>query len=210
VEIGEHIAALRDEGDLMAKAIAAAEPDAPIPTCPEWTMRDLVVHTGTVHRWATANVTEPSDKPADTTVAPPDDASLGDWFREGVANLLTALQAASPWLVRLEKTDPLMGIWDQHGRGQNWGIMVDSDLSTNELHRHFRRFLQAKLPTGTIALFRFYDPRVFNTYIRAARPAEREPWFRGVRQYAVEGAQGVTHQYRLHGPQLLDGNAPVG
>lgn len=121
-----------------------------------------------------------------------------------------ALQAASPWLVRLEKTDPLMGIWDQHGRGQSWGIMVDSDMSTNELHRHFRRFLQAKLPSGLIALFRFYDPRVFNTYIRAALPAEREPWFRGVRQYAVEGAQGLTHQYRLHGPQLLDGSAPIG
>ena len=96
MEIGEHIAALRDEGDLMAKAIAAAEPDARIPTCPEWTMRDLVVHTGTVHRWATANVTEPSDKPADPTVTPPDDAALGDWFREGVADLVTALEAASP------------------------------------------------------------------------------------------------------------------
>ncbi len=120
------------------------------------------------------------------------------------------LQAAAPWLVRLDKTDPLIGIWEQHGRGQNWGIMCDSDLSLRELHRHFRRFLQAKLPGGVIALFRFYDPRVFNTYIRAALPAEREPWFRGVRQYAVEGAPGVTHQYRLHGPQLLDGNTPLG
>ena len=45
MEIGEHIDALRDEGDLMARAIVAAEPGAPIPTCPEWTMRDLVTHT---------------------------------------------------------------------------------------------------------------------------------------------------------------------
>ena len=120
------------------------------------------------------------------------------------------LQAASPWLVRLEKTDPLIGIWEQHGRGQNWGLMCDSDLSLRELHRHFRRFLQARLPTGVIALFRFYDPRVFNTYIRAAPPPERDPWFRGVRQYAVEGEPGVTHQYRLDGGRLLDGNIPLG
>ena len=96
MQISEHIAALRDEGDLMAKAIAAAEPDAPIPTCPEWTLRELVAHTGTVHRWATANVTEPSDTPADPTVTQPDDAALGDWFREGVTDLVTALEAASP------------------------------------------------------------------------------------------------------------------
>lgn len=127
-----------------------------------------------------------------------------------IGDISAELQAASPWLVRLDKLDPLMGIWEQHGRGQSWGIMIDSGLSMRELHRHFRRFLQAKLPTGTIALFRFYDPRVFNTFIRACPPAEREPWFRGVRQYAVEGPEGVTHQYRLDGGMLLDGNVPLG
>lgn len=125
-------------------------------------------------------------------------------------DILPKLAAVSPWLVRLDKLDPLMGIWEQHGRGQNWGIMCDSDLPLRDLHRHFRRFLQAKLPDGLIALFRFYDPRVFNTYIRAALPDEREPWFKGVRQYAAEGAEGAMHQYRLHGPQLLDGDTPIG
>lgn len=124
-----------------------------------------------------------------------------------VGDIAPVLQAAAPWLVRLDRMDPLIGIWEQHGRGQNWGIMCDSDMSLRELHRHFRRFLQVKLPDGTIALFRFYDPRVFNTYLRAARPAERDPWFRGVRQFSVEGADGVTHQYYLNGGQLMDGNA---
>lgn len=127
-----------------------------------------------------------------------------------VGDVAPVLQAAAPWLVRLDKMDPLMGIWEQHGRGQNWGFMCDSDLSLRELHRHFRRFLQARLPNGTLALFRFYDPRVFNTYIRAALPAERDSWFRGVRQYAVEGREGAMHQYRLSGGMLFDGNAPLG
>ena len=30
--------------------------DAPVPTAPEWTVRDLVVHQGMVHRWAAAHV----------------------------------------------------------------------------------------------------------------------------------------------------------
>jgi len=126
-------------------------------------------------------------------------------------DIIPKLAAAAPWLVRLDKLDPLMGIWEQHGRGQNWGIMCDSDMGLKDLHRHFRRFLQARVPpTGVIALFRFYDPRVFNTYIRAALPEEREPWFKGVRQYAAEGAEGTMHQYQLHGGQLLDGNTPLG
>lgn len=100
MEITEHVAALREEGNLMAKAIAAAGPDAAIPTCPAWTMRDLVRHTGTVHRWARANVAEPSSEPAATTEESiggyPDDASLVDWFREGVADLVAAIEAAPP------------------------------------------------------------------------------------------------------------------
>lgn len=96
MEISEHIAALRDDGDLMAKAAAAAGPDAPIPTCPEWTMRDLVRHTGTVHRWATANVAKPSSEPAGPPEVDPDDAALVEWFREGVADLASTLESAPP------------------------------------------------------------------------------------------------------------------
>lgn len=120
------------------------------------------------------------------------------------------LQGAAPWLVKVDRLDPLPGIWEKHGRAQSWGIMCETGLSLAELRRHFRRFLQARLPDGMIALFRFYDPRVFNTYIRAALPEERAPWFTGVRQYAAEDGEGAMHQYRLSGGRLMDGNAAVG
>ena len=96
MEISEYLAALRDDGDLMAKAIAAVDPDAPIPTCPDWTMRDLVRHTGVVHRWARANVAHPGTEPAEPDAADPDDATLVDWFREGVVELANTLEAAPP------------------------------------------------------------------------------------------------------------------
>ena len=121
------------------------------------------------------------------------------------------LSQASPWLVKIDERESLMATWQQYGQGQSWGLMAFSALSLEELQRHFRRFLQAKLPDGTLALFRFYDPRVFNTYIRAAEPGERAPWFDGVMQYGVESKEGAArHQYRLVSGQLLDGQQPLG
>lgn len=123
-----------------------------------------------------------------------------------------ALFAVSPWLVRIDERETLLSTWQQHGRGQSWGIMLLSALPIEQLQRHFRRFLQAKLPDGTIALFRFYDPRVFNTYIRAALPEERAPWFNGVAQFGAEGEGGQgMHQYRIDGAgRLIDGDRIVG
>jgi hypothetical protein len=64
MEIPAHIDALRTEGELMVAAAAVADGGAAVPTCPEWTVRDLIRHTGGVHRWATSFVatgrTEPT------------------------------------------------------------------------------------------------------------------------------------------------------
>jgi uncharacterized protein (TIGR03083 family) len=40
---------------LRANAVAAGL-EAPVPTCPGWTVRDLVAHQGMVHRWAAAQL----------------------------------------------------------------------------------------------------------------------------------------------------------
>ena len=100
MEVSEHIAALRDEGELLAKAAEVVGPDAAIPTCPDWKMRDLVRHTGIVHRWATIHVAEARTEPAEGVEEAvgdgPDDASLVEWFREGHAALVDALESAPP------------------------------------------------------------------------------------------------------------------
>ncbi|MEO7069198.1 MAG: maleylpyruvate isomerase family mycothiol-dependent enzyme [Nostocoides sp.] len=66
-----------------------------VPTCPEWTVRDLVLHQGMVHRWATTvvsggPVTDGADQLAEGAVAP----DLLDWFDEGATALLQALSTA--------------------------------------------------------------------------------------------------------------------
>lgn len=51
-----HLEGLRDAMLAFVRYADRAGLAAPVPTCPEWTVRDLVVHQGRVHRWASALV----------------------------------------------------------------------------------------------------------------------------------------------------------
>ncbi|MYT28785.1 MULTISPECIES: maleylpyruvate isomerase family mycothiol-dependent enzyme [unclassified Streptomyces] len=95
MEITEFVETLRLDGGLLADAADEAGPDAPVPSCPEWRMRDLVHHIGQVHRWAAAYVTEPQEqrKPLPEDPVPGDD-ELVPWLREGHHRLVVALHTA--------------------------------------------------------------------------------------------------------------------
>lgn len=66
--------------------------DASVPTCPGWTVLDLVVHQGMVHRWATSHVRgEPVGDPERFEAAGRGAADVLEWFDEGATALLQAL-----------------------------------------------------------------------------------------------------------------------
>ncbi len=95
MEITEFVETLRLDGGLLADAAQEAGPDARIPACPEWQMRDLVTHVGQVHRWATGFVTQGLQQPS----RPPETPDLADdelvpWLREGHHHLVLALHSA--------------------------------------------------------------------------------------------------------------------
>ena len=99
MEIPAHIDALRTEGERMVAAAAVADAGAAVPTCPEWTVRDLIRHTGGVHRWATGFVatgrTEPTGAGIDEFVGTgPADGDLAGWLGQGCHDLAAALDAA--------------------------------------------------------------------------------------------------------------------
>ena len=103
MRIDVHIARLAAEGELLIRAAETAGPDARVPTCPGWQVRDLLRHIGGVHRWATSFVrdrrSDPNDPPQASFFAePPSDGDLGAWFRDGHAGLIAALRAADPAL----------------------------------------------------------------------------------------------------------------
>lgn len=95
METREWIAAVGGQGERLAAAAERSGLDTPVPTCPDWVVRDLLLHTGGVHRWATTFVAEARSEPA--PFAAPDDIAddgLVSWFRDGVTGLVDVLTAA--------------------------------------------------------------------------------------------------------------------
>jgi uncharacterized protein (TIGR03083 family) len=97
MDTAEFIGTLDREGRLLATAAEEAGTDAKVPTCPEWLVRDLLRHTGMVHRWAAAFVAEGhTSYHPDGGLPDLDGAELVAWFREGHRYLVDTLSAASP------------------------------------------------------------------------------------------------------------------
>lgn len=87
-----------EAGAALATNAAEAGLHAPVPTCPGWTMADLVAHQGMVHRWASGKLRlEGTEAPSKTQILEqvPAQDLLG-WFTAGVDQLLESLAAAAP------------------------------------------------------------------------------------------------------------------
>ncbi len=89
------IDALRTEGEALGEVRIA---DVDVPTCPDWTLPDLLRHVGNVHRWQHAQVvaTDPAqlvrtDRNEEVSLD-----ALADWYREGLTALVTALTQIDP------------------------------------------------------------------------------------------------------------------
>jgi uncharacterized protein (TIGR03083 family) len=95
---------LIDERSAAFRAAVAAAPDldAPVPTCPGWTLFDLVRHLGEGRRkWAVIVAAGPADAPPDkalwgTPAAPRDREALLDWWSESSRLLVDALREVGP------------------------------------------------------------------------------------------------------------------
>ena len=102
MEIAEHVNALRREGEWLADAAERAGLDAPVPPCAPWQVKDLLRHTGYVHRWAARHINECPDQiidgPSEEEILSggADDARLLAWFRDGHAALARTLATADP------------------------------------------------------------------------------------------------------------------
>jgi uncharacterized protein (TIGR03083 family) len=99
VDVLEHVEQLRLDGERLAEVASSTDPVAPVPTCPDWQLRDLVRHVGGVHRWATGFVLGAGVQPPDGDLEQlvggwPEDADLVAWFRAGHRSLVEALASA--------------------------------------------------------------------------------------------------------------------
>jgi len=98
--VDELLPVLDSEAKNLAAEAERILPSDLVPTCPLWKVRDLVVHLGGVHRWATDIVARgllenPTDQEQAALMAPPaDPGELLPWFRSGADRLLQTLTDA--------------------------------------------------------------------------------------------------------------------
>lgn len=93
-----HLAALQQESAAFAAA-ARLGIDVPVPACPGFTMGDLVLHLGIVHRRAAKAVRTGAPEPTRAErrwFLEPTDPALPDWFDEGAGEVVEVLRAAGP------------------------------------------------------------------------------------------------------------------
>jgi uncharacterized protein (TIGR03083 family) len=100
----QHVVEIEASTAGLAEIVAEHDPSLPIPTCPEWTLRQLATHVGRAHRWA-AEITRTR---SDTAIAfravpdgrlPDDRAEQPAWLRAGAARLVGAVREAGSDLV---------------------------------------------------------------------------------------------------------------
>jgi uncharacterized protein (TIGR03083 family) len=92
----EYVGLLRADGEALAVAAAGALERA-VPSCPGWTVADLVAHTGAVHRDKAAIVRHGgTERPPRDEMEAPGGAALLDWYREGLHDLVDLLGATDP------------------------------------------------------------------------------------------------------------------
>ncbi len=110
----QHLDGLSAATAAFAGYVGKAGAEADVPTCPDWTVRDLVAHQGMVHRWAAALVrgerVEESAFEEEGRRAPDLVAWLEDGARE-VAATVTDAAADTKALVFLADAPPPREFW---------------------------------------------------------------------------------------------------
>jgi uncharacterized protein (TIGR03083 family) len=127
----EHVAALRRESAAFVLAASATDPGSPVPSCPDWELRDLVHHLAGVHAFflgtlegAMAGGTGPVDERR-RALPPPSELTLQQ-FDEG-AQLLAD---------RLAEADPAMPVWNWSGADQTAAWIARRMAHEAAVHRY--------------------------------------------------------------------------
>jgi uncharacterized protein (TIGR03083 family) len=98
VNYADHVAAIRHESGQLSVAARTAGIDAPVPSCPDWTVADLLRHIGGIQHWVCRIVRTRPKPPAVQwrQEDPPGPRHRFDWFDEGALGLADALAGAAP------------------------------------------------------------------------------------------------------------------
>ena len=95
--------ALIDENRAFGDLVLIADPVLPVPTCPGWTLLQLLRHVGRGHRWAAVMISQGATAELDPRSVPngrpPDDPDgARTWLHDGAKLVVDTASAADPGL----------------------------------------------------------------------------------------------------------------
>lgn len=90
----DHLAAIAADSERVADLAVHGDLTKPVPSCPGWTLHDLVDHLGEVQRFWAENVRAADPGSPWPGEVSPADSDVAGWMRECTAALLDALRAA--------------------------------------------------------------------------------------------------------------------
>jgi len=145
-------------------ALADGDLEAPVPQCPDWTLRELGLHLGEIHRWVRGAIVEGHPN-TEVPPGPRDRAALLGWYDDGAGVLLDLLADTDPdapcwafgpkpstvrfWLRRqvhehaVHARDALATV------GRPWTI--DADVALDGVDEVVRMFFPRQVRLGRIA-----------------------------------------------------------
>ncbi|HEX7302573.1 maleylpyruvate isomerase N-terminal domain-containing protein [Lentzea sp.] len=93
----DFVAEIEKQASALRSAAVQAGPDAAVPSCPKWTVLDLVRHIGEVHAWAAEAVVTAPDAGRPGWVQAPEgwDEALS-WWDDAAGLLVSRLRSVSP------------------------------------------------------------------------------------------------------------------
>lgn len=92
----DYLSLLESQVAAMATSLAAADPDAAVPACPDWKVRDLASHVIGVHTWVTSTLGNPKPGPYGEPPQEGDAAQLSGNYARAAQALVDRLHELSP------------------------------------------------------------------------------------------------------------------
>jgi uncharacterized protein (TIGR03083 family) len=131
-----YLEAIRTNAARLVAAGEAAGFDAPVPTCPDWAVADLLAHIGRVHRWAAANTTRsPDEGPAQRGEHEmPAGSDPAAWAREGAEVLHAALDRSASDACWTWIPPNVVGFWQRRQAHETAMHRVDAESAAGDVH----------------------------------------------------------------------------
>lgn len=135
VEPTTYLAAIRSNATALVDASQAAGLDASVPSCPDWTVADLLLHVGRVHRWAAgSSVRSPEDGFwSGDDIEIPEPAHRAEWVRAGADELLVALSRPADEPAWTFVPPPTVAFWQRRQAHETTMHRVDAQLAARAL-----------------------------------------------------------------------------